>query len=157
LPKPGGAPRRSGAGSLFAMSSLFTLLAFVALAGSVIFAPAFQMEAKLGADAFAILVPLAEFWFVVALAACGVALKRPGTVRAVGFLGFVLAALAAFRTFGWGYVAKELQAVPGPDQRLAAQATFAGCWFLVIAVYWLAIRGVRRTAREFIEATTDRA
>jgi hypothetical protein len=74
----------------------------------------------------------------------------------VGFLGFLLAALVAFRTFGWSYVAKELQALPGPDQKLYAQGAFAAGWFLLLASYWLAIRVVRRTAREFIEAATDR-
>jgi phage FluMu protein Com len=151
-----GAPRRSGAGGLFALSSLGTLLAFVALAASVMFERAFPDYAKVGADAFVTLLPLAEFWFVVALAACGVALRRPGTVSTVGFLGFVLGALVAFRTFGWSHVERELRALPGPDKRLAAQAAFAAGWFLLLASYWLAIRVVRRTAREFIEAATDR-
>jgi hypothetical protein len=153
----GGAPRRSGARGLFGASSLFTLLAFIALAAAALFSTSFEKESRMAAEAFTILAPLAEFLFLVGLACCGVALRRPGTARAVGFLAFLLAAMVAFRTFGWGYVEKELRALPGPDQKLYAQAAFAGGWFLLIAAYWLAIRGVRRSAREFIEAATGRA
>ncbi len=215
-----GAPRRSGACGLFSASSLFTLLALIALAAAAVFSTSFKELSLQGQKAFILLVPLTEFLFLVGLVCCGMALNHPGTARTVGFLAVLLTGMIATREFGWSYIEAELQkslpqaqapapvpgagkgpapkgpgagkgpapkgpgagkgpapkgpgavpvpqplgeqapapvvVTPSPELKLYRQGAFAACWFLVIFVYWLAIRGVRRSAREFIEAATDR-
>jgi hypothetical protein len=153
-----GAPRLSGSGGLFALSSLFTLLAYLALAAGILFATPFPKEARYAADAFVVAFPLAEFWFVTGVTASGLALQSPGTARRVGFLGFVLGLTVAVALSGWKHIEKELQpAMPPADLVLATQAAVGGAWLLVVGAYWFAVRSVRAAAREFTDTVAEKA
>jgi hypothetical protein len=148
---------------VYGMSSMFTLLALIAIGVSVIFSQSFPAEAKYGTDAFAVSFPLAEFLFLVALTASGSALKRASTARRVGFLGF-LVALAYFGvTQGWALYQKELRPqilnkqLAAADLKLAELGAIALFWALIIFVYWLAVRSVRSGAREYIDTVAEKA
>ncbi len=67
----GGGPRFSGSRGLFGLSALFTLLAFVALIASVMFSDIYKTETRAVREAFQLVFPLAEFWCVLAITACG--------------------------------------------------------------------------------------
>jgi hypothetical protein len=160
-----GGPRMSGSRSLFAFSSLFMLLSLVAIAASVLFANAFPKEARYGREALVFLLPLAEFWFVIALVACGLALKRPGTARRVGFLGFVFL-LTALLTFGGvlhselfkTFYMKELKPqIPAAEVRMVEQGGIAVGWLVIIFAYWLSVRSVRVGAREYMDTVAEKA
>lgn len=148
-----GGPRMSGSRGLFAASSLFGFLAFLALLASVLFADVFQKEVQYTREAFVVLLPLSEFWFVIGLTACGLALKRPGTARAVGMLGF-LVAIGFAAAIGWKYYLKEVRPMikVGPDDlKLYEQAAFMIGWLLLIVVYSRSVRNVRVGVREYMD------
>jgi hypothetical protein len=147
----------SGARGLFGLSSLFTLMAFIALFASYLFSAAFPDEAAQLRAGFVLLAPMAELWFLTAITACGVALKRPGVPRSVGAIIFVGGLLAAAATLGWTLYARNWRPMkPDADILMYEQAVFMLCWLLLIAVYWRAVRGVRVGAREYIDTVEIR-
>lgn len=154
----GGAPRASGARGLFGLSLLFTLVWFVLLVGSVMFRDALPEVSRYAAKGFVIAFPLAEFLFLVALTACGLALKRPGAAKAVGFFGFLLALAAAAATIGWElYVQNARPKAPTAEHLLYEAGAFAAVWFVLVFAYRNAAGVVRRAAREFVEVVEDKA
>ena len=150
----GGAPRSSGARGLFACSGLFGLVGFAALLASVGFDRLLMMEEyRYARVAFLLLLPLAEFWFLTALTASGVALKRPRAARAVGALGFAFALAAFIPALGWDlYTEYGRPKLPDADLKLYEQAALMLGWLLLVCVYWRAVRNVRSAAREFLAA-----
>lgn len=154
----GGGPRNSGARGLFVLSSLLTLGAFIALLAVVVCEKVpFPGEIKYAWLGLEIAAPLAEFWFLTALTASGLALKRPTVARAVGFIGFWFALIAVLATVGLEqYLANARPKAPDADWLMYEQAgVFMGVLILVFA-YWRAVGGVRRGAREFIQAVEDK-
>jgi hypothetical protein len=154
----GGAPRASGSGGLFGLSALFTLAWFVLLVAAVMFRQAFPPVSRYAAQGFLVALPLAEFFFVIGVTACGLALKRPGAAKAVGLFGFLLALAAVAGTIGWQVYAEHARPKP-PTAQVAMYewAVFAGAWLLVVLAYRHAAGVVRRAAREFVETVEDKA
>jgi len=152
-----GGPRMSGSRGLFALSSLFGLLGFISLIATYLFAEAFPDYSRYAWSSFLIITPLAEFWFLTAITASGLALKRPQTARAVGFLAF-LGALGAFAgTLGWELYKQEVRAKnPNEDWLLYQDIAFTVAWFLMIVAYWRSVRNVRVAAREFIDTVREK-
>jgi hypothetical protein len=151
------APRMSGARGLFSFSALFGLIGFAAMFGWFIFS-ALKMkdEEKYTFYAFLLLVPLAEFWFLHALTASGVALERPKTARAVGMVGFLFALTAFAATLGWElYVQNGRPKNPDVEIKTFEQAGFLLGWLFLIAVYSRAVRNVRIAAKLFIRDAED--
>lgn len=154
-----GGPRMSGSRGLFGLSSLFTLLAFVALFGSFLFAGAFKDESDQLRFVYFLLAPMAELWFLIAITACGLALKRPGVARSVGAIIFLTGLAAAALTVGWYHYATQWRPIkpdPNSDIVMYEQAVFMLGWLLMVAVYWRAVRGVRVGAREYIDTVETR-
>jgi hypothetical protein len=152
-----GAPKSSGARGLFTFSTLFGLLGFGSLIASFIFAKFLLKDAHHYTErAYMILLPLAEFWFLCALVASGVALTRPKAVRAVGMVGFMFALTAFVATLGWELY-KEYGRPKTLDVEILTmeQAAFLLGWLLLIAVYSRAVRRVRLGAKAFIESVED--
>lgn len=148
-----GAPRSSGACGMFALSGLFLLIGLVGLILSFYFDRLLLKEEQRYAwTGFLLLVPVAEFWFLTGITACGLALKRPKVARAVGAVGF-LGALGAFAaTIGWElYVQFGRPKVPDADILLYEQAALMLGWLLLVGVYWRAVRNVRLAAREYLD------
>ncbi len=151
-----GGPRMSGSRGLFALSSLFGLLAFISLFATFLFSEAFPDYSRYGFMAFAFLAPLAEFWCLTAITACGVALRRPSVPRAVGAVAFVAALFAAGVTAGWEvYKYHWRPRVPDQDIVMYEQAILLLGWLLLVGVYWRAVRGVRVAAREYLDTVED--
>lgn len=152
-----GGPRMSGSRGLFALSSLFGLLGFISLVATYLFAEAFPDYSRYAWSTFLIIAPLAELWFLIAITASGLALKRPQTARAVGFLAF-LGALGAFAgTLGWELYKQEVRAMnPGEDWPLYQDIAFTVAWLLMILAYWRSVRNVRVAAREFIDTVREK-
>lgn len=153
----GGAPRSSGARGMFALSGLFLLVGLAGLILSVCFDRLLMKdEYRYAWTGVLLLVPLAEYWFLTALTACGLALKRPRTARAVGLVGFV-AALGAFAgLLGWDlYKQFGRPKVPDADILLYEQAAMMLGWLLLIGVYWRAVRNVRSAAQEFLDTVDE--
>jgi len=152
-----GGPRNSGSRGLFALSGLFALVGLAALFGTALLDwLLMKNEQKYTRDAAVLLLPLAEFWFLTALTASGVALKRPKAARAVGAVGFVFALAAFVVVLGWDlYVENWRPKKPDAEVKMYEQAAFLLGWLLLIGVYWRAVRSVRGAAREFIDAVED--
>ncbi|QJW92974.1 zinc ribbon domain-containing protein [Frigoriglobus tundricola] len=152
-----GAPRNSGARGLFTFSALFGLVGFAALLGSALFDWLLMKDVyKYTRSAFLLLAPLAEFWFLTALTASGVALKRPKAARAVGAVGFVFALAAFVVVLGWDlYVENWRPKKPDDEVKMYEQAAFLLGWLLLVGMYWRAVRSVRVAAREFLDAAED--
>jgi hypothetical protein len=152
-----GAPRSSGARGLYALSALFALVGFAALFGWFIFSSLkMKDEEKYFFYGFILLLPLAEFWFLHALTASGVALKRPKTARAVGMIGFMFALAAFAATLGWDlYLANGRPKQPDVEIKTVEQAGFLLGWLFLIAVYSRAVRNVRLGAKKFIQNVED--
>jgi hypothetical protein len=152
-----GAPRSSGARGLFTFSALVGLIGFAALVGSVLFERMLMKdEYKYTWHAFLILVPLAEFWFLTALTASGVALKRPKSARAVGAVAFVFALTAFVVTLGWDlYVEHGRPKKPDDEIKMYEQAALLIGWLLLVGVYWRAVRNVRGAAREYLDTVGE--
>jgi hypothetical protein len=154
-----GGPRLSGSRGLLALSGLFLLLGFVAFLLTLYYARlGFKEDLRYVMVPALLLASLAEFWFLIGLTACGLALKRPSVARAVGMLAFV-AALGAFAAaLGWDLY-KEYGRPRKPDQDilLYEQAALMIGWLLLIGTYWRAVRGVRVAAQEYIDTVEVRA
>src|SRR5262245_1798800 len=153
----GAAPRASGARGLFAMSGLFTLFA---LAGLITYLVCdkllFKDEARYGWVAFLVCGCLAEFWFLVGLAAAGLSLKRPSAARSVGFLGFLVALGAAIALLGWDmYVLHVRPKKPDPEILLLEQAALMLGWLLTVGVYGRAVSSVRSGIREYLDTVEE--
>lgn len=153
-----GGPRNSGARGLFALSGLLTLVAFVAIPATIVCEKVpFPNEAKHTALAAMVAVPLAEFWFLTALTASGLALKRPRVARQVGFLGFLVALVPVAATVGWElYAANGRPKAPDADWLLYEKGALLAGWLLLVVAYWRAVGGVRKGALEFIRAVEDK-
>lgn len=153
-----GGPRNSGARGLFACGGLLTFVSFVALLATVVCDKMlFRTEGRYAYLALLILAPLAEFWFLVGLTACGSALKRPRVARAVGAVGFVFALIPALATVGWEqYVANGRPRKPDADWLLYEQAALMIGWLILVGTYWRAVRGVRVAANDFAAAVEDK-
>ncbi|VTR97233.1 unnamed protein product [Gemmata massiliana] len=155
-----GGPRNSGSRGLFALSGLLALVSFVSLLGYAVCEKAsFAEEAKYARTAFLLCTPLAEFWFLTALTASGLALKRPGVARAVGFLGFLCALIPVLVLFGLDQYKIHLQPQiqPVEDRLMYEQAALLIGWLILVGAYWRAVRGVRVAARDFIRTVEDAA
>jgi hypothetical protein len=148
-----GAPRNSGARSLYSLSALFALLGAVGLFGSFAFGKLLMKdEYKYTWLAFLLLTPLAEFWFLTALTASGLALKRPKAARAVGALGFVFGLTAFVPALGWDlYVENWRPKKPDDDVKMYEQAALLLGWLILVGSYWRAVRSVRLGAREYLD------
>jgi hypothetical protein len=155
------APRASGAKGLFLMSGLFTLVAFVGLGASFVCAkmadtpdfPAARVAAY-GWLAFLICGLTAEFWFLTALTASGLALKRPKVARAVGLFGFFAALAVALLTVGWEIYVREFRTVT-PDTRFYELMAFMIGWLLLVGVYWRAVGSTRVAIRDYLETVEE--
>jgi len=153
----GAAPRSSGAKGMFALSGIFT---FVALAGLLVAVVCdkllFEDEYRYARLAFLIAGCTAEFWFLNALTASGVSLKRPKAARQVGFIGFVAALLAVVVTIGWPIYDRQLRPRPlTEDWHLYEQAGLLLAWVFVVGTYWRAVGSVRAAVREFLDTLED--
>jgi hypothetical protein len=151
------APRSSGARGLFTFSALFGLLGFGAMFASVLFKKLLMEDVYhytwIG---FLLVAPLAEFWFLSALTASGVALKRPKAARAVGLIGFTLALAAFVATLGEELYVQNWRPKPVDDDiRMYEQAALLLGWLFLIGVYWRAVRNVRVAAREFLDTVEE--
>jgi phage FluMu protein Com len=147
------APRHSGARGLFAFSALFGFAGTAALFVWFAFAKMqLREEEKYAQLALLILLPLAEFWFLTALTASGLALMAPKTAGAVGTVGF-LAALTAFTaTLGWDLYQQNWRLNNlNDDLRMYEQAALLLGWLILVGSYWRAVGKVRRGAREFLD------
>ena len=155
----GAAPRNSGAKGLFAFSGLITLLALAGLATWVVCdRVAFREYALYGLWAAKIGVVLGEFWFLLALAAAGATLRRPGAVRTVGFFALVVGLAVAVYFVGWDIYLRKIGPEIGRPTKLEAgsdwhfyeaAATLLG-WLVIVGTYWRAVRGVRAAIREHV-------
>ncbi|MBP3960363.1 hypothetical protein J8F10_34475 [Gemmata sp. G18] len=155
-----GGPRNSGSRGLFALSGLLALVSFVALLSHAVCKKAqFTEEAKYALTAFLLCAPLAEFWFLTALTASGLALKRPAVARAVGFFGFLCALIPVLVLFGLDQYKIHLQPQiqPAEDRLMYEQAALLIGWLILVGAYWRAVRGVRVAARDFIRTVEDAA
>ncbi|AMV28479.1 Agglutinin receptor precursor [Gemmata sp. SH-PL17] len=155
-----GGPRNSGSRGLFALSGLLALVSFVSLLGYAVCEKAsFAEEAKYARTAFLLCTPLAEFWFLTALTASGLALKRPSVARAVGFFGFLCALIPVLVLFGLDQYKIHLQPQiqPVEDRLMYEQAALLIGWLILVGAYWRAVRGVRVAARDFIRTVEDAA
>ena len=149
-----GAPRSSGARGLYGFSAMFALLGLVGLFGWFTFGKLLMKdEERYTLYLFLLTMPLAEFWFLTAVTASGVALKRPRTARAVGVVGLLLAlaAFVAIPDMGWGLYKEHLRPKSPDDARLYEQAALAVGWLLVLGAYWRAVRNVRSAAKEYLD------
>jgi hypothetical protein len=149
-----GVPRTSGARTQFALSSLFGLVGVAGLFGWFAFGRLQMFDAeKYSYFALVLLLPLAEFWFLTAVAASGVALSRPKAVRAVGRVAFVVALGAFAATLGWELYRENLRTkLPADDLPVYEQGALLFGWLLLTVAYWRAVRHVRVAAREFLDA-----
>ncbi|MDY3557881.1 hypothetical protein R5W23_005730 [Gemmata sp. JC673] len=154
----GGAPRNSGAGGMFALSGLLTLVAFVSVPVWIVCEKVpFPEEVRYARLALLVSAPLAEFWFLTALTASGLALKRPKVARQVGWLGFLFALIPVLVIVGWEqYVIHGRPKKPDADWLLYEQAAILMGWLIVVVGYWRAVGGVRRGALEFIRSVEDK-
>jgi len=153
-----GAPRASGAKGLFALSCLFTLVWVALPICTVCLQASKPLVAKYTGIGFAIAFPLTEFLFLVALTACGLALKRPGAAKAVGLFGFLLALAACAVTIGLElYVQNWRPVAPTPESQLGEAGALAAVWFVLVFAHRNAASVVRRAAREFVETVEDNA
>jgi hypothetical protein len=148
----GAAPRSSGSKALFAFSGFFT---FAALLGLVTAGVSHKLLLKetyhYASVGFLIVGSLAEFCFLVGLAASGLTLKRPKAARAVGLIGFFFAITAAIPTVGWSIYTQEWRNKHlNDDLKIAEQAALMLGWLLLIGVYWRAVGTVRRAIRDFL-------
>ena len=152
-----GAPRNSGARGLFSFSAMFGLVGFAALFGWALFDwLVIKDVSKYTRTAVLLIVPLAEFWFLTALTASGVALKRPKSARSVGAVGFVFALAAFVVVLGWDLYAENWRPKkPDDEVKMYEQGAFLLGWLLMIGMYWRAVRSVRVAAREYLEAAED--
>lgn len=155
----GGAPGSSGARGMFALSGLFLLIGLAGLLMSVLFDFILMRdEYRYTRTAFLVLAPLAEYWFLTSLTACGLALKRPKVARAVGLIGFVAAVGLFAYLLGWDlYKQFGRPKAPDADVLLYEQGAIMLGWLLLIGVYWRAIGGVRSAAREFLDTVDEGA
>lgn len=156
----GAAPRNSGAKGLFAFGGLIT---FVALVGYGTYALSHkvgwgQMESY-GLWAAKIGAVLGEFWFLLALAGCGATLRRPATVRAVGFFALLVGVAVAIHFVLWDvYVRNGAQigrpniVEPGSDWQFYEAAALLLGWLILVGSYWRAVRGVRQAIRDHVHA-----
>lgn len=153
-----GAPRASGAKGLFALSCLLTLVWFALPICAVCFAASKPLVSKYTGIGFVIAFPLTEFLFLVAVTACGLALKRPGAAKAVGFFGFLLALAAVAVTIGLELYAQHARPqLLTPEYQMGEAGVFAAVWVVLVFAYRSAAGVVRRAAREFVEAAEDNA
>jgi hypothetical protein len=161
--RAGAVPRNSGAKSLFTCSGLFTL---IALTGAGTYAVCSRLAdqpdfpAKLIADygkiAALICWPTAEFWFLTALTASGLALKRPAVARAVGLLGFLVALAMALSYVGWDIYVRELQPkINPPDVPFYESMALMIGWLLVVGVYWRAVSSTRGAIRDHLDTVGE--
>ena len=82
------APRSSGARGLFTLSGFFVLLGLAGLYAWFLFKKLLMPDyIQYTGFTFLLLLPLAEFWFLTALTACGLALKRRGRRGRWGWSG----------------------------------------------------------------------
>ena len=148
-----GAPRSSGARGLFGLSALFALIGVAGLFGSFIFERLLMRdEYRYTWTAYVLLLPLAEFWFLTGLSACGLALKRPRAARAVGAVGFVVALGVFAILLGWDLYKQFGRPKPvDADLLMYEQAALMLGWLLLVGVYWRAVRNVRSAAQEYID------
>jgi hypothetical protein len=152
-----GAPRSSGARSLFAFSGLLALIGLAAMFGWFAFSRLLMKdEEKYTFVAFVLLLPLAEFWFLTGVTACGLALKRAKTARAVGAVGFVFALTAFVSTFGWDlYVDNYRRKNLDDELKTYEQAALLIGWLILVGLYSRAVRNVRVAAREYLDTVEE--
>lgn len=162
------APRQTGASGLFAFSSLCVLIAFPALATALMlnfientydvrftytYFHKLPDNERYAWTAFFITAILGEAMFLVGLAACGVAVQRPRTVRSIGVLLFLWGVLAFILLAGWDLYKTEFRLQNlNDDLRLYEQAALMIGWLFAAGVYWRAVRAVRSGAREYIDS-----
>jgi hypothetical protein len=152
----GAAPRNSGAKGLFAFSGLFTLIALAGLGTWLVCdRVAIRDVAGYGRTAAIFGGGLAEFWFLLALAAAGATLRRPRAVRSVGFFALVVGLGAVVATTGWDLYLKYgsdlgRPKAPDTDWLFYEEVAKAIGWLVVIGTYWRAVGAVRAAIRDFL-------
>jgi len=154
----GAAPRSSGAKGLFAFSGLITL---VALAGYLTYIVCrrvgFHEVAGYGLWATLIGGALGEFWFLLGLGAAGATLKRPASVRGVGFCSLVIGLGVALYLFGWDLILAKVGPEVGRPRRPEAGSDWllyeTGAillgWLILIGCQWRAVGGVRAAIDDY--------
>ena len=153
----GAVPRNSGVKGAFALSGLSTLLVLVCLVGlGVSHKMYFERMEKMFLSGGIVCGLAAECWFLMGLASSGVALKRPGSTRAVSLVVFFAAFVAAAGTVGWDIYKMQFRMTkPNEDILLFEKAALMIGWLLVICIYWRAVGAVRQAIREFLESVGD--
>jgi hypothetical protein len=159
----GAAPRDSGAKGLFAFSGMLTLLSVTGLVTYVVCQKyKFNEMAHYGWYAFALGAVVAEFWFLMALAAANGSLRNPGGVRTVGLvalvmgIGFIVYLDVFHYQVGWNEYAKQTDRPknPKPDESQVplweAAAGMLG-WLLLIGVYWRAVRATKSAIQDHLD------
>jgi hypothetical protein len=158
----GAVPQNSGAKGLFAFSGLFALIAFAGLLTIPVASRAGYQEIEGYARLAAIVCgAVSEFWFLLALGACGATLRRPKAVRAVGLFALVLGLTALVITVGWDSWLKYGEDLgrpkePDADWLLYEEAAKMLGWVFVVGMYSRAVGGVRRAIREYLADAGDR-
>lgn len=160
----GAAPRNSGAKGLFGFSGVLTLVALATAATAWVSKEVdFKDLYKYTWLAFQFCLPLAEFWFLLALGAAGATLKRPKAVRAVGFYALVVGLAAVIYFAGWDLYVTQLGPEYGRPKKPEVTSDWAfyesGAkmlgWLIVIGTYWRAVGSVRGAAKEFVRNVAD--
>lgn len=157
----GAAPRNSGAKGLFAFSGLFTLIALAGLLTMSVCQKVGLPDIYGHARTAAIFAGgLSEFWFLLALAAAGATLRRPKSVRAVGFFALIVGLAAAVSTVGWENYLKYGSDLgrpkkPDADWLFYEEAVKMLGWLLVAGTYWRAVLGARAAIRDFLISAED--
>ena len=154
----GAAPKSSGAKGLFAFSGLATLVALAGyLTHIVCQRVGFSEVSGYGLWGARLGGVLGEFWFLLALGASGASLKRPASVRTVGFFSLIVGLGAALYFVGWEVLLTKLGPEIGRPRRpeagsdwilYEASALLLG-WLILIGWYWRAVGGVRRAIDDY--------
>ena len=150
----GAAPRESGAKGLYAFSGMFTLIAVTGLVG-------FYVGKQLGFDdirdyskqGFIFGVVLAEFWFLIALAATAATVKQPGAVRTVGIFSLCVGLGVLIYFVGWDEYVKHTGRGAKPDAQvlLWEDAALLIGWLILIGSYYRAVKRTRVGIRSWLD------
>jgi hypothetical protein len=154
----GAAPKSSGAKGLFAFSGLATLVALTGyLTHIVCQRVGFSEVSMYGLWAARLGGVLGEFWFLLALGAAGATLKRPASVRTVGFFSLLVGLGVALYFFGWDLlltkvgpeIGRPRRPEAGSDWLLYEAAALLLGWLILIGWYWRSVGGVRRAISDY--------
>ncbi len=151
----GAAPRDSGAKGLFAFSGMFTLLGVTALVTYIVCKKLGFGEARDYAwVGFLVGAVLAEFWFLIALAATGATMNHPSAVRGVGRVALLVGIVVIIQLVGWDEYAKWSGRPRNPpaasDWLLFEAAAILLGWLILIGTYYRAVKRTRSGIRHWL-------